>query len=104
MSIRAVGVIGAGQMGSGIAQVAAMSGFDVVLQDVSSEALARGQKRIEQSLSKLLEKGKLTRADVDAANARVKGSQKLEDLARVDLVVEAVVENASLKFELFRKL
>ena len=104
MSISVVGVIGAGQMGSGIAQVAAVSGFSVVLQDVSAESIARAKKRIEQSLTKLVEKGKLSEGDAVAAKNRVQTTQHLEDLSRADIVIEAVSENPELKYELFRKL
>lgn len=104
MEISVVGVIGAGQMGSGIAQVAAMSGFNVVLQDVSPEGLVKGKSRIEQSLAKLAEKGKFSEADLLASKKRIQTTQHLEDLSRADIVIEAVVENPELKFDLFRKL
>lgn len=103
MNIAVVGVVGAGQMGSGIAQVAAMSGLDVVLQDISAEGLTKAKSRIEQSLMKLAEKGKLSDADVTNAKKRVQTSQHIEDLSRADIVIEAVTENPVLKFELFRK-
>jgi len=104
MQIAVVGVMGAGQMGSGIAQVAASSGLEVVLQDISAEGLTRAKARIEQSLGKLVEKGKLTQADADSTRKRLHTTQHIEDLSRADIVIEAVSENPELKFELFRKL
>lgn len=103
MNFSVVGVVGAGQMGSGIAQVAAMSGLDVVLQDISAEGLAKAKSRIEQSLAKLAEKGKISADDAASAKKRVQTSQHIEDLSRADIVIEAVSENPELKFELFRK-
>lgn len=102
--IQVVGVIGAGQMGSGIAQVAATSGYNVVLQDVASEALNRAKIRVENSLSKLVEKSKLTSDEARTAVDRIQFTQHLEDLSAADLVVEAVIENEQLKFDLFRKI
>lgn len=104
MSISVVGVLGAGQMGSGIAQVAAVSGFEVIIQDISADGLARGKGRIEQSLGKLVEKGKLLEGDAASAKKRIRTTQHLEDMSRADIVIEAVSENPELKFELFRKL
>lgn len=104
MAISTVGVIGAGQMGSGIAQVAAMSGLEVVLQDLSSESLAKGKARIEQSLLKLVEKAKLSKEEASAAKNRIKATQHLEDLSRCDLVIEAAVENPEVKAEIFRTI
>lgn len=97
------GVVGAGQMGGGIAQVAAQSGFSVVVQDVKPEVLERGRAVIERSLTKLHEKGKL--ADSPAAVLeRIRFTTDLADFAHCDLVVEAVVENEAVKAQLFRQL
>ncbi|KEF35529.1 3-hydroxybutyryl-CoA dehydrogenase [Deinococcus sp. RL] len=97
------GVVGAGQMGGGIAQVAAQSGFSVVVQDVKPEFLERGRAVIERSLTKLHEKGKL--ADSPAAVLeRIRFTTDLADFAHCDLVVEAVVENEAVKAQLFRQL
>jgi len=104
MAVQLVGVIGAGQMGSGIAQVAAMSGLDVILQDISAEGLTKAKARIEQSLGKLVEKGKLPEADARSAPQRIQTTQRLEDLSRADLVIEAATENPQIKAELFRAL
>lgn len=97
------GVIGAGQMGAGIAQVAAQSGFNVTVQDVGVEALARGEAAIEQSLARLHQKGRLSETPADIL-ARIRFSTELSDLAHCDLVVEAVVEDQGVKAELFRRL
>jgi 3-hydroxybutyryl-CoA dehydrogenase len=98
------GVIGAGQMGAGIAQVAAVAGFDVVLRDVEQRFVDRGLSTITNSLEKFVEKGKLDLTAKDAALARVKTTTWLEDFADCDLVVEAILENEALKLELFRDL
>lgn len=104
MNISTVGVIGAGQMGSGIAQVAAMSGLAVVLQDIAPEGLARAKGGIEKSLMKLAEKGKIASGDVATIQQRIQSTQHIEDLSRADLVVEAASENPQLKCDIFRKL
>ena len=98
--IRRVGVVGAGTMGSGIAQVAAQSGFDVVLVDISSAALAKGLATIAKSLERLVAKGKLTAEASAAAQAKLASAGEIEALAGCDLVVEAVVE----KFEVKRQV
>jgi 3-hydroxybutyryl-CoA dehydrogenase len=98
------GVIGAGQMGAGIAQVAAVAGFDVVLRDVETRFLERGMAGIKKSLAKLVEKGKLEQSAMDAALARITITTSLEDFADCDLVVEAILEDKNIKLELFREL
>lgn len=97
------GVIGAGQMGGGIAQVASQSGFDVVVQDVKPEFLDRGKAVIAKSLAKLHEKGKL-QGTPETVLGRIKFTTDLADFADADLVVEAIVENEAVKAELFKKL
>ncbi|WP_407539823.1 3-hydroxybutyryl-CoA dehydrogenase [Deinococcus radiomollis] len=97
------GVIGAGQMGAGIAQVAAQAGFEVFVQDMATEFLARGENTIEKSLARLHEKGKLPETPADILS-RVTFTTELNDLAHCDLVVEAIVENEAVKAELFRSL
>lgn len=97
------GVIGAGQMGGGIAQVAAQSGFNVVVQDVKQEFLDRGRATIEKSLSKLHEKGRLTDTPEEVLG-RIRFTTELSDFADCDLVVEAIVENQAVKNELFGRL
>jgi 3-hydroxybutyryl-CoA dehydrogenase len=98
------GVVGAGQMGAGIAQVAASSGFEVVLRDVEERFLKRGQSIIEKSLDKFVEKGKLELSDRNATLARIQYTTSLEDFVDCDLVVEAILENKNLKLELFQHL
>lgn len=102
--IETVGVVGAGTMGHGIAQVAAQSGFDVILVDVSEDALARGLESIERSLGKLETKGKLTAEDREAARGRIQAARELAPLEAADLVIEAVVERLDVKVDVFSAL
>ncbi len=102
--IRTVGVIGAGTMGNGIAQVFAVSGFDVVVQDVAAPALDRARATIDRSLAKFVEKGKLAAGDRDAALGRLRLTTELGDIGAADFVVEAAVEQADLKRALFTQL
>lgn len=95
------GVVGAGQMGAGIAQVAALSGFDVVLCDLSMAALERGRQTISASLEKFVAKGKLEEAARVHTEGRIVTTMRLEDLSDCDLVVEAILEDEALKLELF---
>jgi 3-hydroxybutyryl-CoA dehydrogenase len=104
MAIRSVGVLGAGLMGSGIAEVCAKAGYPTVIREVSEELVAKGMGRIEGSLARALEKGKLAPADRDAARSRLSATTRLEDMADCDLVVEAIVENLEVKKETFREL
>lgn len=101
---RKVGVIGAGTMGSGIAQVFAMAGYDVVLVDVEQRFLDRGLATIKKSLDKLVEKGKMTADAGETTRARIKPNLTVEACQGCGLVVEAVTEDVKLKRELFRKL
>ncbi|HYM22591.1 MAG TPA: 3-hydroxybutyryl-CoA dehydrogenase [Vicinamibacterales bacterium] len=102
--IKTVGVIGAGTMGNGIAQVFAQAGFTVRLVDVAQPMLDRARGSIDKSLAKFVEKGKLAAADRDAALERLKTTTALDQLADADYVVEAIVENASAKTALFTSL
>ena len=104
MDIRTIGVIGAGTMGNGIAQVFAQAGYDVRLVDVAQPMLDRARGTIEKSLAKFVEKGKLAANERDAALARLTTTTGLDALAEADYVVEAVVENADVKRELFGRL
>ncbi|MFI0214741.1 3-hydroxyacyl-CoA dehydrogenase family protein [Streptomyces lydicus] len=97
-------VIGAGLMGSGIAQVSAQAGWDVVLRDVTDEALARGKGGIETSYEKFVSKGKLTAADAEQALARITTTTDLEAVADADIVVEAVFERIDVKRQIFQTL
>jgi 3-hydroxybutyryl-CoA dehydrogenase len=102
--ITTVGVIGAGTMGNGIAQVFAQAGFNVRVHDVASGALERARQTIGRSLAKFVEKGKLQAADRDAALARLTMSADLDTLRDVDYVVEAVAEDVEVKRAVFRHL
>src|SRR6188472_2417010 len=102
--ITRVGVVGAGTMGNGIAQVFAQSGFDVTLIDAVDGALERARTTIDKSLAKLVEKGKLQAADRTAAMGRIRTGTSVDDLANADFIVEAIFEDASAKRALFASL
>ncbi len=104
MEIRTFGVIGAGQMGGGIAQVAAASGLDVLMNDINEECTARGKAAIEKNLKRSVGKGKLSEDECSAILARITTSTSLADMAAADFVVEAAVEMEELKFNIFREL
>ncbi len=104
MDIRKVGVVGCGLMGSGIAQVAAVAGFDVTVHEVSQPFLDKGLGRIRKFLDKSVEKGKTSREDADAVLNRIHGVTDLEKLGGSDLVVEAVTESLEVKREVFTAL
>ncbi len=104
MEINKFGVIGAGQMGNGIAQVAAVSGLDVVMSDIKEEYAESGRLTIAKNLTRLVEKGKLDQTAADASLERVKITADLGDMADVDFVVEAAVEREDLKFKIFQDL
>jgi len=104
MEIQNVGVIGAGTMGNGIAQVCAQAGLSVTLVDVAQPMLDRARGAIEKSLGKFVEKGKLTASDRDAAMGRLSFATSIDPLADADFVVEAIVENADAKRALFTSL
>ncbi|QTA81644.1 3-hydroxybutyryl-CoA dehydrogenase [Desulfonema limicola] len=104
MDIKTFGVIGSGQMGNGIAQVAAMSGLDVIMNDIKDEFVQRGMDNITKLLSRSVDKGKMNAEDKDAVLARIKPSVDIKDMADADFVVEAAVENEPLKFKIFQNL
>lgn len=104
MGIEKMAVIGAGQMGSGIAQVAAQAGLEVVIADASPDLASRAVEKLGGTLAKLVEKGKLASADRDALLSRIRAGRGLEDCAGADLAIEAIVENEGVKKEIFRKL
>jgi 3-hydroxybutyryl-CoA dehydrogenase len=103
MVIERMAVVGAGQMGAGIAQVAAQAGIEVVLADATPELAQRGLARIAASLEKLIEKGKMSAGDRTALLARIKPAERFEDCGRAQLLVEAIVESEAPKKELFRR-
>ena len=102
--IQTIGVVGAGTMGHGIAQVAAAAGFRVILADVAPEALARGVAAIEKGFARLVEKGKLSDEERGAARGRLTTAGELAALAEADLAIEAVVERLEVKEEVLREL
>jgi 3-hydroxybutyryl-CoA dehydrogenase len=104
MDIKTFGVIGAGQMGNGIAQVAAASGLQVLMSDIKEEFTARGLAAITKNLDRSVEKGKLEKADRDAILERLRTTTDLQDMQAADYVVEAAVEREDLKFKIFRDL
>jgi 3-hydroxybutyryl-CoA dehydrogenase len=102
--VRTVGVVGSGIMGSGIAEVAARAGADVVVVERDDQLLERGRARIESSLAKAVERGKLPAEERDAVLARVRGATDLSELAGADLVIEAATEDIDAKLAVFRRL
>jgi 3-hydroxybutyryl-CoA dehydrogenase len=104
ITTKTLGVIGAGQMGAGIAQVAATTGYSVILYDINDAATARGMNSITSSLDRLIKKEVITASQKEEIFKRVRPSTRLEDLKTAALVIEAAPENVTLKEELFRKL
>jgi 3-hydroxybutyryl-CoA dehydrogenase len=104
MEVKTIGVVGAGQMGSGIAQVAAQAGYEVLLLDASEEALRRGLEAIRRSLAKFLEKGRITEEALEATLGRIRTALDLEALKEADLIVEAIVEDEGAKRALLERL
>ena len=104
MEIKNFGVIGAGQMGAGIAQVAAMSGLNVIMNDIKSEFVDKGLATIAKILARGVEKGKMSEEEKKAVLGRIKASIDLADMASTDFVVEAATENEKIKFQIFKDL
>lgn len=104
MEIKTIGVIGAGQMGSGITQVAAASGFSVIMNDIKDEFVERGFSTIEKSLGRMVKKEKISPEDQKAILGRIEGSTSLNDMVKADFVVEAATENEGLKLKIFTDL
>ena len=104
MSIKTFGVIGAGQMGNGITQVAAMSGLNVIMNDIKDEFVERGLATITKILSRNVDKGKMTDDEKNAVLGRIQTSVSMKDMASADFVVEAATENEPLKFKIFQDL
>lgn len=104
MSIQKIAVLGAGQMGNGITQVAACAGFDVTMLDIKQEYVDRGISSIEKSLAKLVSKERMTQQDADAARARISSGIDRSVCSDCDLVIEAVPEILALKIEIFQEL
>lgn len=104
MVVKKIGVIGAGQMGHGIAFVAAKAGFDVILRDIKDEYVKKGLGKIEKFCDKSIEKGRMDESEKKKILSHLKGTTKLDDLKDVDLIIEAIFENIKVKKELFRDL
>jgi 3-hydroxybutyryl-CoA dehydrogenase len=104
MQVKTFGVIGAGQMGNGIAQVVAASGLSVIMNDIKTEFVERGLASITRILSRNVEKGKMTDEDKNSLLGRIKTSTSLQDMAAADFVVEAATENEPIKYQIFKDL
>ncbi|RLB27508.1 MAG: 3-hydroxybutyryl-CoA dehydrogenase [Deltaproteobacteria bacterium] len=104
MEIKTLGVVGAGQMGSGIAQVAATYGLKVVMNDIAKEFVDKGFAAIENNLSRMVKKEKISSEDKSNIISRIKGSIDVSDMKEIDFVVEAAIENEELKLKLFAEL
>ena len=104
MDIRTVGIVGAGQMGTGIAQVFALAGYAVLLNDINAESLARGIESIERNMERQVARGKLAAADKAQAMARIRTTPDLSDLGPMDLIIEAATEKESVKDAIFKSL
>lgn len=104
MQIKKVGVVGAGLMGSGIAQVAATAGYETVVREVNDELLQKGLARIDESLSKFVEKGKMTAEQKQQIQGRLHGTTEYEPFAECDIVIEAIIENLPEKLSTYARL
>ena len=104
MDVERIGVVGAGTMGRGIAQVCAASGFGVVMSDVSADAVAAGLASIEKQLARAVEKERMSAAEKDALLSRIETTTGIETMAGVDVCIEAATENPDVKLDLFRAL
>jgi 3-hydroxybutyryl-CoA dehydrogenase len=104
MDIKTLGVVGAGQMGSGIAQVAAASGLSVLMSDIKEEFVERGFSAIDKSLGRIVKKGNLSEEDKGAILDRIEGTTTISDMAKAQFVVEAATEEETLKLDIFREL
>jgi 3-hydroxybutyryl-CoA dehydrogenase len=104
VEIKKVGVVGCGTMGSGIVQICAQSGYQVVVSEINEELLNKGLKSIESILSRNVEKGRMSQEDKDAILSRIKGTTQYEDFSDCDLMIEVAIEKMDLKKEIFSKL
>mgnify|MGYP003138116953 FL=1 len=102
--LKTIGVIGAGQMGNGIAHVSALAGYDVVLSDISEESLAKGMKAIERNMARQVGRGQYDQGDMDTALGRIKPTTVLKDHEAANLVIEAATERREIKEQIFRSL
>jgi len=104
MEIKMIGVVGAGQMGNGIAQVASHSGFQVVMSDIADSFVQKGLSTISKNLDRMVEKGKIPSQKKNEIMGRIKGTVRTQDLVEADFVVEAATENEALKLNIFKEL
>ena len=104
MEIKTVGVVGCGLMGSGIVELCARKGYSVVVREINDDFLSKGLERIKGSMAYAVKKEKMTAAEQEAAWARIKGTTMMEDLFKVDLAIEAAIENLDLKKSIFKEL
>ena len=104
MDIKTFGVIGAGQMGNGIAQVAAVSGFEIIMNDIKTEFVEKGFASIKKNLRRSVDKGRMTDEEMNAVLERIRTSVDIKDMGPVDFVVEAATENETIKFQIFKDL
>ena len=104
MSIKTIGVVGAGTMGNGIAQVAAIAGYNVIMSDIEDRFVQGGIKNVDKFLAKGVEKGKMSADEKNAVMGRIKGTVKLEDMKDADFVVEVILEKMDLKKQVFKQL
>ena len=104
MEVKTFGVVGAGQMGNGIAQVAAQAGLNVIMRDIKDEFVERGMNTIKKNLERAVSKGKMSEADKDAILGRIKGTTDMNDFKDADFVVEAAIEREDLKLQIFKDL
>src|SRR6266566_1489621 len=104
MKIEKIGVIGAGQMGNGIAHVCALAGYDVVMEDINAEALNKATSIIERNLNRQAARGLITQAEADAAKKRIRIAGELNVMKDRDLVIEAATENELVKRKVFQEL
>ena len=102
--LKTIGVIGAGQMGNGIAHVSALAGYDVILSDISEESLAKGMKAIERNMARQVGRGQYNQGDMDTALGRIKPTTVLKDHEAANLVIEAATERREIKEQIFRSL
>lgn len=104
MAIKKIGVVGAGTMGNGIAQIASQIGYEVVMRDIETRFVENGMKNIDKFLSRSVEKGKMAAEEKDAIIGRIKGTTDMTDLKDADFVIEAVIEDLELKKKVFKEL
>ena len=104
MTVTSIGVVGAGQMGNGIAHVCALAGYDVMMTDISAEALQKAVALIDRNIARQVSRGKVTEADMAAAMGRIRTTTRLADLGQTDLIIEAATERETVKQVIFEDL